>query len=271
MLGSQPVRVVMVSNQWLDVLDIASGDELASVALDAEIELDGDLLFVGGLSIHVDRSYLSEAQSLVKVAARITSKQRPSSVGNRQVFCTQCGSPVDSSAKFCTGCGSALSKRADRNLGPGQGDVGHVDDFVHAQDSQLAPPIDFELGRAEARQPMSATGRRNLVFVIAVVIVVAVVVVVARGGGDSRSSSTIENISGSSACRTLSSYAYNGIPATYIDDGAQLLYSLSEEFSSLGRGDIAGLVNEVVDLTYQGPGGQLSAKNLLIDTASTYC
>ncbi len=271
MLGNQPVRVVVASNEWVDVLDISSGNELASVALNAAVQLEDDLLYVGNLSILVDRSYLTDAQSLVNVASRIRPQPRPASESNRFLFCTQCGSSVGSSAKFCTSCGNALSPTAESEAAYEYRTAGPVEDSMRFQDPTFGDAIDRQPNQAITRHPMSETNRRNLVFLIAVIFVGVVFVIVTRGGGNDSQSEFSENINTSGACQTLSNYAFNGIPATYIDDGAQLLYSLSDEFSSLGRGDISNLINEVVDLTYQGPGGQLSAKNLLIDTASTYC
>ena len=75
----------------------------------------------------------------------------------------------------------------------------------------------------------------------------------------------------SAACSTLSRYAFNGIPASYVDDGASLLYTLANDFSNLGRADIAVSIERVVDLTYQGVYGQLSAKSELVDLANSYC
>lgn len=60
---------------------------------------------------------------------------------------------------------------------------------------------------------------------------------------------------------TLSDYAFDGIPATYVDDGADLLYLLAGEFALAGRSDIASSIENIVDLTYQGPYGQISAKS----------
>ena len=75
----------------------------------------------------------------------------------------------------------------------------------------------------------------------------------------------------SAACSTLSRYAFNGIPASYVDDGASLLYTLANDFSNLGRTDIALSIERVVDLTYQGVYGQLSAKSELVELANSYC
>ena len=74
-----------------------------------------------------------------------------------------------------------------------------------------------------------------------------------------------------SACDTLSSYAYEGIPATYIDDGADLLYILAGEFATAGRNDIASSIERIVDLTYQGPAGQITAKSELMSLANSAC
>lgn len=117
---------------------------------------------------------------------------------------------------------------------------------------------------------MTATGRRNLLIAVTVVVVIIVAVVATRGGRDSSNSSS-GDVRSSAACATLSSYAYNGIPATFIDDGAQLLYSLSDQFRSMGRGDIANRIDNIVELTYAGPAGQLNAKNELISAASSFC
>ena len=74
-----------------------------------------------------------------------------------------------------------------------------------------------------------------------------------------------------SACATLNDYAFDGIPATYIDDGADLLYLLAGEFALAGRSDIASSIENVVALTYQGPSGQLTAKSELMNLANAYC
>ena len=97
------------------------------------------------------------------------------------------------------------------------------------------------------------------------------------GGGAGRFTSSGGSGAGSSgnrmqtACATLSKYAFNGIPATYIDDGADLLYILAGEFSLAGRKDIALAIEDIVDLTYQGPYGQLTAKSELVNLANSYC
>jgi hypothetical protein len=97
------------------------------------------------------------------------------------------------------------------------------------------------------------------------------------GGGAERFSSRVGSESGSSggradsACITLREYAFEGIPATYIDDGADLLYLLAGAFSMEGRNDIANSIERVVDLTYQGPYGQMTAKSELMNLANQYC
>ena len=90
-------------------------------------------------------------------------------------------------------------------------------------------------------------------------------------GGDSGSSAKHGAIKDSSACSTLRNYAFRGIPATYIDEGAALLTSLAGEFSALNRSDIAAQINSAVSLTYQGPMGQIQAKNKLIEAANSGC
>lgn len=88
------------------------------------------------------------------------------------------------------------------------------------------------------------------------------------GGGDNGSSDSLKR---SDACATLTRYAYRGIPATYINDGADLLYILAGSFEFLERSDIALEIEAIVDLTYQGPAGQLSAKSRLMRLADLHC
>ena len=75
----------------------------------------------------------------------------------------------------------------------------------------------------------------------------------------------------SSACRTLRDYAFVGIPATYLDDGAVLLDDLASEFDRLGRSDISSDIQRAIEMTYQGPAGQLSAKSILTGLANSNC
>ena len=86
-----------------------------------------------------------------------------------------------------------------------------------------------------------------------------------------KSPNTAVETSISSACSTLKRYAFDGIPATYIDDGASLLYGLADQFVIAGRDDIASKIWRVIDLTYGGITGQLEAKTLLSSTANQYC
>ena len=88
------------------------------------------------------------------------------------------------------------------------------------------------------------------------------------GGG---SNGTSDPLKRSDACATLMRYAYRGIPATYIDDGADLLYILAGSFDFLERTDIALEIEAIVELTYQGPAGQLSAKSRLMRLADLHC
>lgn len=269
MVGNQPVRVVLVANEWLDIIDISSGDELASLPVKAGIRLDGDFLSVGRTSIQVDRTYLSEAQSMINLASRIQSISGGRADVSLPFFCTQCGTQRDQSAKFCTNCGSAFGSTSEV---VSQTSLGHkpIRSTWDGADSGSETRDELEPSALISRQEISDTKRRNLIFLGALVVVGAVVVIVARGGGDSSTGSSV-NIRDTSACATLSDYAYVGIPATFIDDGAQLLYSLASDFNDYGRGDVASLIEEVVDLTYGGPSGQLQAKSLLIETANTYC
>jgi hypothetical protein len=52
---------------------------------------------------------------------------------------------------------------------------------------------------------------------------------------------------------------------------AGLLRSLSAEFSTLGRSDIAAKINDVVSLIYQGPMGALQGKTKLMEAANSGC
>ena len=89
-------------------------------------------------------------------------------------------------------------------------------------------------------------------------------------GGDSGGKGSVA-IESTSSCQTLRTYAFKGIPATYIDEGTALLTSLAGEFSSLGRSDIAAQINEAISLTYQGSLGQIQAKNKLMEAANSGC
>ena len=90
----------------------------------------------------------------------------------------------------------------------------------------------------------------------------------AAGSGGNGTSDTLKR---SDACATLTRYAYRGIPATFIDDGADLLYILAGSFEFLERSDIALEIEAIVELTYQGPAGQLSAKSRLMSLADLHC
>lgn len=89
------------------------------------------------------------------------------------------------------------------------------------------------------------------------------------GRGGTRSAT--DKLKSSDACATLTRYAYRGIPATYIDDGADLLYILAGSFSLLDRPDISTAIEAVVDLTYQGATGQLAAKSQLMRLSDLHC
>jgi hypothetical protein len=269
MFGHQPVRVVVVGAEWLDIIEISTGDELASLPLTSGVELVGDVLSVGDRSVRVDRTYLSEAEVLVKLAARSLPSKEVHPGSSTPLFCTQCGSRRDQSAQFCTSCGNSFAQMSERISPSGQR---HEPTWSSWGDSanDSEEYFDYEPTTPVTRRALTEVKHRNLVLLAAAVVVLVVVFIVVRESGDSYSESSVE-ISRTSACATLSEYAFVGIPATYIDDGAQLLYALANDFRSFDRGDIASLVEEVVDLTYGGPTGQLQAKNLLLDTASTYC
>lgn len=85
------------------------------------------------------------------------------------------------------------------------------------------------------------------------------------------SASKSVDIRTTSACRTLSRFAFDGIPATYVDEGAEMLYELADEFASLGRSDIAEQIEFIISLTYLDSAGQIEAKGELMNAASFYC
>jgi hypothetical protein len=268
MLGSRPVKLLIVGNEWLEVIDLLSGDEIVHKAIHRGVELDGDLLDIGGLSIAIDRTYISEVQALMRLVSRLPVAQN-GPTARQSGFCVQCGYPVDSSARFCSTCGQSLGEHFQQVPPPPR----HNFDSAPATSSrEFDSHIRHFSEPSEVRSKlvMSSTGRRNLLIAVTVVVLLIVAVVATRGGNDSSKSSS-GDVRSSAACATLSSYAYNGIPATFIDDGARLLYSLSDQFRSTGRGDIANHIDNIVDLTYAGPAGQLNAKSELISAASSYC
>lgn len=270
MFGNRPVRVVAVANEWLDIIEISSGDELASISLDKGIKLDGDLLSIGEVSIVVDRTFLSEAQSLLKLASRSQQAFRNPTESSLPVFCTQCGERREPQARFCTSCGGSFTPVSVQANSSSFTSRPFAAAPSEASGGYRYSAGDFE-GGMSAGQSTSASARRNLFLGVAAVVIAAVVAfVVVRSNQDGSAGSSVD-IRTTAACETLSQYAFVGIPATYVDDGAQLLYALAGEFDALDRRDIASSIEDIVDLTYAGPSGQLSAKNLLVETAATYC
>ena len=269
MLGGRPVKLIVVRNEWLDVIDLVSGEEIVRQAIHRDIYLDGDYLDIGELSIAVDRTYFPEAQNLVKLVSQLPVP-RPEPLVWQSGFCTQCGNSVVAAARFCSTCGNSLGEpiqqvpsSPQQHLEPVHTPTSHeIDD-----DNWQYP----EPSQVQRNYVMTVTGRRNLLFAVTALVVIIVAVVAIRNNYSNSSTASSGDVRSSSACATLSSYAYNGIPATFIDDGARLLYGLSDQFRSMGRGDIANRIDNIVDLTYAGPGGQLSAKNELLSAASSYC
>lgn len=268
MLGSRPVKILVVGKEWFEVIDLFNGEEIVRDALYRDIYLEGDLLNIGGLSIAIDRTYMPQAQGLVILVSRIpVSQTKPVSQQSR--FCTQCGNAVDLSARFCSKCGQSLGEPIQQVPPP---------PMPNPKSTQATATYEFddhsqefsESSRVKSNYVMTSTGRRNLLFAVTALVVIIVAVVAIRNNNNSSNASS-GDVRSSAACATLSSYAYDGIPATFIDDGAQLLYSLSDKFRSMGRGDIASRIDNIVDLTYAGPAGQLEAKNELISAASNYC
>ena len=99
---------------------------------------------------------------------------------------------------------------------------------------------------------------------------IILVLLLAACGGSSSSRSK-QDLASTTACRTLNDYALVGIPATYLDDGAILLDKLASQFEQLNHVEISSDIKRAIELTYQGPSGQLAAKSLLIDIAGTNC
>ncbi len=76
MLGSRPVKLLVLSDESLAVVDLLNGQEIVHQAINRGIHLDGDLLNVGGLSIAIDRTYVAEAQALVRLVSRLPVPQQ---------------------------------------------------------------------------------------------------------------------------------------------------------------------------------------------------
>jgi hypothetical protein len=267
MVGEMPIKVVVLENEWVDILGIDSGDELARLPLDRRVHIEGDVLSIGSLSIVVDRSFMKDAAALVTIASRIPPPPPRTPSRTLLKVCSKCGAEVMATSRYCSSCGLPLTveevqEQSDFRGAQSEGPPGIGDDELWAK-----PPAIGE--GSSGSGSTSSVGRRNLLLVGLAAAIAVVVIVASRDGGSSDAVSA--NVSTSSACETLSRYANIGIPATYIDDGAQLLNRLADEFISLGREDIASEIDEIVNLTYEGPTGQIYAKNRLLSASSNYC
>lgn len=271
MSGTEPVRVVVSSNDQVDVVALSTGNYVASVALGSDIQLQGDLLWVGHLSIVIDHSDVVEAQELVEIAARIPSGPRPAVKSNRSDGCAHCGSPINPRARFCVRCRTPVPRRVRNSPIEDQWGAESFDDWDDDSDGNFGDLIGPGLGRSRSRQRVSEKAQRYVVFLVAALFLGVIVVLVTRSGSSESPTPTSVGVSIDEACEMLTTYAYVGIPATYVDEGAQLLSTLSEQFSALGLGDVSDLLNDAVDRVYEGSDGQVEAKNLLVDTANLYC
>ncbi len=269
MLGNRAVNLIVVKNQWLDILDLATGSEVASFDLHQDMRVDGDLLSVGGLSIVVDRSFIFEAQALVDLAS-VAQRKSESPRDLQARYCSQCGSPTDPTGPFCSSCGIPLeSKGTQASLSSSDKDF-IVGTSLTRQRFTPENGIWREPSSSRLRQ-VYTTGKGRLSISIALIVAVVAAVGISMSQEDGGNNARARDVTFNTACATLSTYAFDGIPATYLDEGAQLLEQLAEDFDDLGRDDLADRLRHVVDQTYDGSAGQVAAKESLIQLASAQC
>lgn len=268
MLGSLPVVITWIRKDQVAVISSIDGQEVIRAGINQGINLEGDLLEIGGFSIAIDRSYLPEAQNFMNAVLQSYRVPMKNYRGNMR-FCTQCGVSVDKAASYCSACGNPLRKsqvqeglRQDPiNLSLGMGGSETLDASRRAS-------IDI----SKLQRIHGLNSKRILSFMLVSAAVIAIsIAVISRRDSSNEQISALGEVSVSSACEVLSQYAYNGIPATFVDEGAGLLRNLSEQFRQIDQAEVADRIDHIVELTYNGSTGQIEAKKELISAADDYC